>query len=313
MITMFSQIPAIIVLSMAIIAISILGFRKPWIMDTYLFSPQRILADKEYHRIISSSLFHINGPHLLFNFVSLFSFGTALEKEIGSPLFLLLFFLSVIGGNLLTLGVHRQNEYRAAGASGGICGLILAYIFILPGGSIGPVWLPVGIPDYIYAVLFFIGSIYCIQGKRDNIAHEAHLGGGATGLLLAALINPAGVADRIFLYVLLLCFIIGYLTWTIRTNGGLIPLRAYSAALFKSPFSGARSTSFMNNSKSSKMRKKMKIVKNEMEVSNEVSNEVSDEVVDEILKKISKSGVESISSSERTILCHASKQYSQKH
>jgi hypothetical protein len=64
--------------------------------------------------------------------------------------------------------------------------------------------IPIGIPAYIYAVIFMIGSYYGIRTQRDNIGHDAHLGGAIIGLLTATALRPSIVPQNPVLYPVVL-------------------------------------------------------------------------------------------------------------
>ena len=59
-----------------------------------------VLADKEYGRIVWAMFLHAGIEHLFNNMVILFFLGAMIEKVTGHILFLLLYYLSGIGGNL---------------------------------------------------------------------------------------------------------------------------------------------------------------------------------------------------------------------
>lgn len=176
------------------------GFTRREFMDRFLFSPQEILRKREYYRLVTSGFLHADWMHFAFNAFTLYSFGSGIEVVFGLPEFLVIFFASVIGGNLLSLWLHREHEYRALGASGGVCGIIYASIFLLPGGSVYLFLLPFPIPASVYAILFLFISIYGIKAARDNIGHDAHLGGAIVGLLVTTALHPAIVKEMPLLY-----------------------------------------------------------------------------------------------------------------
>src|SRR5437870_6356807 len=166
--------------------ISWLGFRSRAVEEKYIFDPQAILAWKEYYRLVTSAFLHANGWHLLWNMVSLYFFGPALETVYGAQQFLLIYFGSVIGGDLLSLYVHRHHEYRAYGASGGVCGIIFASILINPGGALSLFYFPIWIPNWLYAIGFLLASFYGMQEhNRAGIGHGAYLGGAIVGCGIA--------------------------------------------------------------------------------------------------------------------------------
>src|ERR1035438_7334485 len=87
--------------------VSYLGFRSPAVEEKYIFCPERILAGKEYYRLVTSAFLHSGWGHLVWNMVGLYSFGRSLEWALGMGHFLLVYFGAVVGGNLLSLYVHQ--------------------------------------------------------------------------------------------------------------------------------------------------------------------------------------------------------------
>jgi len=176
------------------------GFVNPPFLHYYLFSTRAILDGKQYYRILSSGALHADWVHLLFNMFSLYSFGSAVEFLFGPLTFLAIYLAAIIGGGILALLLHRNEDYHALGASGGVCGVIFACIFLLPGTSVELFFIPVPIPAHIYAVLFMLVSFYGIRAQRGNIGHDAHLGGAIIGLLTATILHPSIVPQNPVLY-----------------------------------------------------------------------------------------------------------------
>ena len=168
------------------------GFRDANFFSENLFSIEGILFKKEYRRMISSGFLHANWWHLGFNLIALVSFGESIELLFGYGQFALLYFLSLIGGNLLALAIHRNHaDYSAVGASGAISGLLLAYVVMDPGGTISIFLLPIDIPAWIFGMVFILVSMLGIKAQEDNIGHEAHLGGAITGVILFCFMEPS--------------------------------------------------------------------------------------------------------------------------
>jgi membrane associated rhomboid family serine protease len=181
--------------------ISYVGFTRPGFGDRWLFDVQGILRGRQYSRIITSAFLHGSWMHLIFNMYTLYSFGGAVEQTYGPLQFLLIYFSAIIGGNLLSLVLHRHHEYRALGASGGVCGIIFACIFLLPGSSVYMFFIPFPIPAHIFAVIFIIGSYIGLRGRIGNIGHDAHLGGAIIGLAVTTIMYPWIIRQSPALYV----------------------------------------------------------------------------------------------------------------
>ena len=170
------------------------AFRSRSVEEKYIFNPESILAWKEYHRLITSGFLHAGWWHLLWNMLTLYWFGPAIEFFLGKAQFLLVYFGAIIGGNLLSLYVHRHHEYRAYGASGGVCGIIFAYILLFPGVRLS-IWpVPYYVPGWVYAIVFMLGSFYAMKhNNKGDIGHDAHLGGAIIGFLIVAALHPESV------------------------------------------------------------------------------------------------------------------------
>ena len=151
---------------------------------------EAILVRKQFYRMITSGFIHADWQHFAFNAFSFFSFARAIEVNYGAGALLLIYLSAIIGGSILSLIIHRRHEYLALGASGGVCGVIFASIFLLPGSSVTLFPLPFGVPAYLYAGIFLVGSFIAHRRQKDNIGHDAHLGGAIVGLLASAALYP---------------------------------------------------------------------------------------------------------------------------
>jgi membrane associated rhomboid family serine protease len=173
--------------------VTMLAFHRPELKERLLFNPYEILHHKQYERLLTSALIHADWMHFAFNAFTLYNFGKNIELIYGAKTLLFIYLTSILGGGILSLIIHRQHDYRSLGASGGVCGVLFASIFLLRGGSIMLFPLPFGVPAYIYAILFLVYSFVAHRRQRDNIGHDAHLGGAIVGLLLAAILDPPAV------------------------------------------------------------------------------------------------------------------------
>ncbi len=180
--------------------VSLAGLRSPVLLEKYIFDPVRIRRRNEYDRLVTSGFLHANLGHLFVNMFSLYSFGGPLEQEYGAVSLLAVYFSAILGGNLLSLWLHRNEIYRALGASGGVCGVVYAAIFLFPGGSVMIFPLPLPIPSYLYAVLFIFFSFFGMRRRWGNIGHDAHLGGAIIGLLTATALHPEIISANFVLW-----------------------------------------------------------------------------------------------------------------
>jgi membrane associated rhomboid family serine protease len=183
--------PVTLFLTLITVIFSYQGLQNKTFFDKYAFNIEGVLRYKEYYRLISSGFLHGSWLHLLFNLYALFSFGETLEAVIGGTNFLFIYFVSLIGGNVLSLYIHRfDSQYSAIGASGAVCGIIFASIVIFPNMEIGMFLLPFSLTSWMYGLLFVLISIYGIKSRMSNIGHDAHLGGALLGMLVAVGLYP---------------------------------------------------------------------------------------------------------------------------
>ena len=204
------------ILILANLIVSYNGLNNRRFYNRYVFQVEKILVYKDYKRLITSGFLHVSWMHLLFNMFTLYAFGGSLEENLGSLAYLLIYFASLIGGGLLSLYIHRNHAgYKSVGASGAIAGVIFGAIALYPNMSIRFFVIPLAIPAWIFGLAYMLISIYGIKSKKENVGHDAHLGGALIGMLIAILIRPSTVVDNylpiliisvpalIFLYVII--------------------------------------------------------------------------------------------------------------
>src|SRR5579864_2287197 len=181
---------------------SLMGFRDPAFTEKFIFSPTEILACKQYYRLFTAAFLHADFNHLLTNMLTLYLFGSVMEVFVGSGEFLLIYFASIVGGSLLSLWLHRNHEYRSYGASGGVCGVVFSYIALRPTGTIlAHLFIPM--PAWAYGILFLVGSYIALKRGRDNIGHDAHIGGAIIGLWTTGALQRWAVQQNLKWFLLL--------------------------------------------------------------------------------------------------------------
>lgn len=149
-------------------------------------------ADGQWWRLGSAMFLHFGAVHLGMNMLALWDGGKLVERMFGAGRFLLIYLISGVGGNLLSL-VIQGNDAVSGGASGaifGIYGALLVYVWYARRRMQVQEfrWLFWG------ALLFSaltIGMGYVIPG----IDNSAHIGGFATGLAMAMLLLPPPLAS----------------------------------------------------------------------------------------------------------------------
>jgi membrane associated rhomboid family serine protease len=180
-----------LIIILATIIISYQGFRDESFFEKYLFEVDAILINKEYIRLLSSGFLHGSWWHLIFNMAALYSFSFGTGHVLGLKNFVLLYFTSLIAGNILALLIHRNHgDYRAIGASGAVSGVIFSSIVMFPEADISFAFLPFHIKGWMFGIGYVLMAIYGIKTQFGNIGHEAHLGGAIAGILISIGMEP---------------------------------------------------------------------------------------------------------------------------
>lgn len=193
------------------------GFKDMSYYEDYLFDVDKILVHKEYKRLFTSGFLHTSWIHFGFNMIALVSFSVVLEYKFGIKNYLLIYFFSLIGGNLLALFIHRNHgDYRAVGASGAISGIVLSSVVLYPESTMSLILIPIEFSSWILGLLFILVSIFGIKTQRDNIGHEAHLGGALIGVLMTLFIDPKIFLENWWIVLLILIPIFSFLMLIVK-------------------------------------------------------------------------------------------------
>ena len=163
------------------------GNGRSSVYDHFALIPA-LVAHGDWYRLVSSMFLHYGILHIGFNMWALYVIGTPLEGMLGRSRFAALYFLSGIGGGILSFSTG-QVLTPAAGASGAIFGIFGAFFVILrrrnleTGGILGLI--------VVNLVLSFTFA---------NIDWRGHVGGLVTGAAVGAVFAyaPSGPSrDRV--------------------------------------------------------------------------------------------------------------------
>ncbi len=164
----------------------------------YIGSPNfdfwQIFTHMFMHAPIYSS---IGIMHILFNMVTLWSFGPVLEQTLQQQRFSALYFLSGIGAYALNCAwnfyeissgadVDMINSIPMVGASGAIFGVVAAFSTLFPDAKLYFMFIPFGIKaKYLLPIIIVVSLYLGFSGDMGGIAHFAHIGGAIVGFLMA--------------------------------------------------------------------------------------------------------------------------------
>ena len=193
--------------TLIIIALNVLcsfkGFKDRSFFETYKFNVGGIKRGEKLRMLVSGFL-HVDLQHLLFNMITLYFFADQVIYKVGSFYFFLIYFGSLIFGNLLSYYFHKnESYYSAVGASGAVTGILYAAILLFPGMELYLYFIPIPIPSYIVCVGYMMYSIYGMKSRVGNIGHDAHFGGAIGGYVLTLLIAPQVLETHLWMVILL--------------------------------------------------------------------------------------------------------------
>lgn len=256
--------------------VSYRGFKDHFFFEKYEFGVDKVRLYKDYKRLVTSGFLHVNWMHLIFNMLGLYFFAGSLIAMLGPVQFLLIYFASLAGGNLLSLLVYKnQGDYTSVGASGAVNGAIFATIALNPGINI------MFLPGWLFGLLYIALTIYGVRSKRDNIGHEAHLGGAIIGMLLAICLRPSALIEN-YITILIIAIPTLVFIYLIITRPHILMI---DNLFFKTHTNHYSIDHKYNESKASQQQE-----------------------IDTILDKISKRGINSLTQKEKKML----KDYSKK-
>lgn len=144
---------------------------------------------------------HSGFNHLFFNMLSLFVFGSMVEKRVGSKEFLLFYLMTGLFSGILSFVSYylAGTNVILVGASGAIYGVLLMFAVFYPYSVIFVFgFIPVRAPILVilYAIIELSSQVF---GRGGNVAHLTHLSGLIFAYLYCRIrmrINPIEVFKR---------------------------------------------------------------------------------------------------------------------
>jgi membrane associated rhomboid family serine protease len=142
------------------------AWKQPWTFVTYMF-------------------LHAGIPHILFNMLVLWVFGSSVEERMGGRTFFVFYLLCGIGGAVASFPLTQAVRVeQVIGASGAVLGVAVAFAWYWPAHPVFIFPLPDPIPaKWLVIFLVAFDLVLALMGASDGIAHLAHLGGVGTALL----------------------------------------------------------------------------------------------------------------------------------
>lgn len=174
------------------VLISIWAWKDERVMNRLIFwSPA--VKQGQYDRFITYGVIHADGWHLLFNMMTLFFFGQAIEKFYTQFVNGMGFVLFYVGGLIISILPsylkHKNNaQWASLGASGAVSAILFAFILFDPWNLIFVFFIPM--PAIVFAMLYVAYSLWADKKGNSNINHSAHLWGALYGVILTIALEP---------------------------------------------------------------------------------------------------------------------------
>jgi membrane associated rhomboid family serine protease len=178
------------IVAWSLIAINLLMFVVTTIVNRnspdymyYTFGLSRATFLGRPWTLVTSMFIHVNIWHILANMITLYFFGSYLNRLLGTWRFLTVYFAGGILGGIVYLLLAPQYSL-AVGASGAIFALGGTLAVMRPKLRVIVFPIPVPLPLWIAIIgIFAIFTILAIVEVLPTIAWQGHLGGLALGLV----------------------------------------------------------------------------------------------------------------------------------
>ncbi len=169
----------LIIANVAVFMLQLILLRTSF--NFYLALYPRLVIERGYiWQLVTYMFLHGNLFHLAINMFIIWMFGTPLERLWGNNRFLKFYFVCGTGGAVFSF-IFAYNT-AVIGASGAGYGILLAYAVLFPYNEVYVLGI---FPVKARTLVIVIAAVEFVSGISGGtgIAHFAHLGGMAAGLL----------------------------------------------------------------------------------------------------------------------------------
>lgn len=185
------------ILIATIAIISFAAFNRKDLFYKLLFNPYEINHKGQWYRFLTHTFIHANWEHLIFNMLTFFFFGVFVEQSFniffGNKsmfIYLIEFLAAGIISSVPSYFKHKENpSYSAVGASGAVSAILFTSILLHPLNKIYLMFIPIGIPAFVFGILYLGYSAYMSKRNIDNIGHDAHFWGAVFGIVFPVILK----------------------------------------------------------------------------------------------------------------------------
>jgi membrane associated rhomboid family serine protease len=176
----------------------VLGQANPSPVEEWLWLTAEPVRHGQVWRLLTYIFLHGGFWHILLNMWGLFMFGRSLEQRLGRWRFLALYLVSGLIGAGTWLLLNWGSPVPVIGASGSVCGVVMATAMLFPDVRVILLIPPVPLKLKTFIVVFAVVEIFSELAIHDGIAHIAHLGGMLGGFFFMQHHLPRYSFGRLF-------------------------------------------------------------------------------------------------------------------
>lgn len=133
----------------------------------------------QVYRLLTSAFLHGDLTHILFNMYALFALGKMVEEALGTARFLIIYFISALGGGFMSYYFTPNVSVGASGAIFGLLGAVL--VLALLGKS--------GVKRGMFPRIVILLMLNLFSGfSSSGIDNFGHIGGLLAGILISFII-----------------------------------------------------------------------------------------------------------------------------
>lgn len=194
---MFQNItPAVKILLFLNIAVFILlGLNNDKVLEMTYFALYksnalgfRAIGFEDYFKPVQIFTYFFNHGslmHIFFNMYALVSFGSHVERVMGTPRFFKFYIFSGAFAGIL-LAFLDPSPNPVVGASGAICGILLLFAIFYPKAQMGLFLLPIyfDASKIVLGIAVVSTILILYNGSAGGISHFGHLAGMVSALIL---------------------------------------------------------------------------------------------------------------------------------
>ncbi len=171
-------------------------------IDTYAFVPARFFAHPfsldQWRTVFTAMFMHAGWLHIGSNMLFLWVFGAGLEDRLGHLRLLGFYLVAGVVATAAQALVAPASTVPTLGASGAIAGVLAGYLLLFPRRKVTtlifivffvevaalPAWILIGL-WLVSQIASGVGALEGAAAASGGVAYFAHLGGFATGAVMA--------------------------------------------------------------------------------------------------------------------------------